>query len=47
MAVKPEVSEPGQPSRFTYATADTLLTYGDIILVVGTVDDVERFAEAT
>jgi trk system potassium uptake protein len=41
------VSEAGQPSRFTYATADTLLTYGDIILVVGTVDDVERFAEAT
>jgi trk system potassium uptake protein TrkA len=45
-AVKAEVSEPGQPSHFTYATEDTVLSYGDIILVVGSIDDVERFADA-
>ncbi len=31
---------------FTYATADTLLTYGDTIIVSGKVDDIERFIES-
>ncbi|GIH26901.1 potassium transporter [Acrocarpospora phusangensis] len=31
--------------RFTYATADTELSYGDIIIVSGPTEDVERFAE--
>lgn len=31
---------------FTYATADTILTYDDVIIVAGTTDDVERFVEA-
>ncbi|GLW12856.1 potassium transporter [Microtetraspora sp. NBRC 13810] len=31
--------------EFTYATADTVLTYGDIIVVSGRTDQVERFAE--
>lgn len=31
--------------RFTYATPDTVLSYGDVILVLGRIDDVERFAE--
>lgn len=30
---------------FTYATADTVLTYDDVIVVSGTIDQVERFAE--
>jgi trk system potassium uptake protein len=39
VAVKP----PGED--FTYATADTELSYGDIILVSGSTEQVERFAE--
>ncbi|WP_173530413.1 potassium channel family protein [Nonomuraea antri] len=31
--------------EFTYATADTELTYGDVILVSGRTEEVERFAE--
>jgi trk system potassium uptake protein len=46
VAVKAEVTEPGEPSKFTYATADTVLSYGDIILIVGGKDDIERFADA-
>ena len=46
VAVKSEVPDQGEPSKFTYATADTVLSYGDIILVVGSVDDIERFADA-
>ncbi|WP_030452758.1 potassium channel family protein [Herbidospora cretacea] len=30
---------------FTYATAETELSYGDVILISGRTDDVERFAE--
>ncbi|MFE3449489.1 potassium channel family protein [Nonomuraea sp. NPDC059194] len=37
------VKSPGE--EFTYATADTELTYGDIIIVSGTTENVERFAE--
>ncbi|WP_344215348.1 TrkA family potassium uptake protein [Kribbella sancticallisti] len=29
--------------QFTYATAETVLTYDDTITVVGTIDDIERF----
>ncbi|MGW7479479.1 potassium channel family protein [Nonomuraea muscovyensis] len=39
VAVKPSGEE------FTYATADTELAYGDIIIVSGRPDQVERFAE--
>ncbi|MEW9550728.1 TrkA family potassium uptake protein [Nonomuraea sp. NPDC050783] len=39
VAVKP----PGEP--FTYATAETELSYGDVILVSGRTEEVERFAE--
>jgi trk system potassium uptake protein len=46
VSVKSEVVEPGQDSQFTHATADTVLSYGDIILVVGRVKDIERFADA-
>ena len=35
----------GASATFTYATPDTVLMYGDVILVVGTIRDVERFAE--
>ncbi|GAA1033055.1 TrkA family potassium uptake protein [Virgisporangium ochraceum] len=35
----------GDTATFTYATSDTVLMYGDVILVVGTIRDVERFAE--
>jgi trk system potassium uptake protein TrkA len=35
----------GEAATFTYATSDTVLMYGDVILVVGTIRDVERFAE--
>ncbi|MEU7820966.1 TrkA family potassium uptake protein [Catellatospora sp. NPDC049111] len=34
-----------QGSEFTYADATTVLQYGDIIVVAGPVDRVERFAE--
>lgn len=44
VAVKGEVH--GREARFTYATADTVLMYGDHILVVGSIGDLERFAEA-
>lgn len=30
---------------FTYATADTVLTYDDTITVVGTTDDIDRFTD--
>lgn len=36
----------GPRARFTYATPDTTLMYGDVILVTGGIRDVERFAEA-
>jgi trk system potassium uptake protein len=44
VAVKGEAE--GAEAIFTYATADTVLMYGDIILVVGTIKNVERFAES-
>lgn len=45
VAVKPQAAVPGgRPRVFTHATPDTVLTYGDLILVVGSVDNVERFA---
>lgn len=44
VAVKSEAQ--GARARFGYATADTVLMYGDLILVVGTVGDLERFAES-
>ena len=44
VAVKPQ-SKGGDPS-FTYATADTVLADGDIVLVVGPIGAVERFANA-
>lgn len=34
----------GDGSRFTHVTDDTVLAYGDIILVLGRIHDVERFA---
>nr|WP_055502661.1 TrkA family potassium uptake protein [Nonomuraea pusilla] len=37
------VKSPGE--EFTYATAETELSYGDVILVSGRTADVERFAE--
>ncbi|MGH3759693.1 TrkA C-terminal domain-containing protein [Actinophytocola sp.] len=36
----------GPDATFTYATPDTTLMYGDHILVVGTIHDLERFANA-
>jgi trk system potassium uptake protein TrkA len=39
VAVKPK----GEP--FTYATADTVLQYGDVVLVAGPAGKAERFAE--
>lgn len=44
VAVKSEAE--GPDATFTYATADTVLMYGDVILVVGTIKNVERFAES-
>lgn len=44
VAVKSEAK--GKDATFTYATPDTVLMYGDIILVVGKINDVERFAES-
>jgi trk system potassium uptake protein TrkA len=44
VAVKPEAH--GRKATFTYATPDTTLMYGDLILVVGTIEAVERFAAA-
>lgn len=40
------VSVKSGDTPFTYATADTVLQYGDLILVAGKVEDVERFAES-
>ncbi|MDH2428325.1 TrkA family potassium uptake protein [Sphaerisporangium sp. TRM90804] len=37
------VKSPGE--EFTYATAETELTYGDVIIVSGRTEQVERFAE--
>ncbi|MEO3772801.1 TrkA family potassium uptake protein [Micromonospora sp. B9E7] len=36
----------GRGAAFTYATPDDVLMYGDIVLVVGRISDVERFANA-
>lgn len=44
VAVKPEAR--GPRASFTYATPDTVLMYGDLILVVGAIRAVERFAAA-
>ncbi|MER7456826.1 TrkA family potassium uptake protein [Micromonospora sp. NPDC126480] len=46
VAVKPQVALGGRQPAFTYATPDTVLSYGDLILVVGAIDNVERFASA-
>jgi trk system potassium uptake protein len=40
------VSVKTQDEPFTYATVDTVLTYGDTIVVSGKIDDVERFVES-
>jgi trk system potassium uptake protein len=40
------VSVKTQDEPFTYATADTILTYGDTIIVSGKIDDIERFVES-
>jgi trk system potassium uptake protein TrkA len=45
VAVKSQAA--GAGAKFTYATPDTVLMYGDIILVVGPIDKVERFADTT
>jgi trk system potassium uptake protein TrkA len=45
VAVKSQAA--GADAKFTYATPDTVLMYGDIILVVGPIDKVERFADTT
>jgi trk system potassium uptake protein len=44
VAVKSQAQ--GARATFTYATPETVLMYGDIILVVGRIKDVERFAES-
>ncbi|WP_428962125.1 potassium channel family protein [Micromonospora fluostatini] len=44
VAVKPQAGIGGHTPGFTHATPDTTLSYGDLILVVGPVDNVERFA---
>jgi hypothetical protein len=41
VTVKPETPEPGERSRFTYATR-TGVVVRDVILVVGRIDDVGR-----
>lgn len=46
VAVKSEVGVGDKPRAFTHAGADTVLMYGDEILVVGKINDVERFAAA-
>ncbi|GLY15356.1 hypothetical protein Kisp01_23710 [Kineosporia sp. NBRC 101677] len=46
VAVKPENPGPRSGPGFTYATPDTVLAYGDLILVVGTIEKVERFGGA-
>ncbi len=44
VAVKPQAPPPGGRPDFSHATADTVLAYGDLILIVGPIDSVERFA---
>jgi trk system potassium uptake protein len=39
------VMKPGE--RFTYATKNTVLEAGDLLIVSGPIDDVEGFAERT
>ncbi|MEU4773873.1 TrkA family potassium uptake protein [Micromonospora sp. NPDC023644] len=46
VAVKPQAALGGRRPEFSHATPDTVLAYGDLILVVGPVDNVERFAGA-
>lgn len=45
VAVKSEAK--GPHATFAPTTPDTVLMYGDVILVIGKVNDVERFAEAS
>lgn len=40
------VAVKSQDEDFTYATAETVLTYDDTIAVVGQIDDIERFTDA-
>jgi trk system potassium uptake protein TrkA len=40
------VAVKSQDEDFTYATADTVLTYDDTIAVVGQIDDIERFTDS-
>jgi len=44
VAVKPQNPGTNRPPGFTYTTPETGLTYGDISLVVGSIEKVERFA---
>ncbi|MEU4370845.1 potassium channel family protein [Micromonospora chersina] len=44
VAVKPQAPPMGRRPEFTHATPDTVLAYGDLILIVGPIDNVERFA---
>ncbi|GAA2523920.1 TrkA family potassium uptake protein [Pilimelia columellifera] len=46
VGVKSHAPPPGQLSEFTHASGDTVLMSGDVILVVGKVAAVERFAAA-
>jgi trk system potassium uptake protein TrkA len=39
------VKSPGKP--FTYATAETIVTDHDLIIVSGTTGDIEKFAALT
>ncbi|MEV0200444.1 TrkA C-terminal domain-containing protein [Nonomuraea sp. NPDC050691] len=38
------VAVKSQGQEFTYATAETVLGYGDVVIVSGRTDQVERFA---
>ncbi|GAA3778033.1 potassium channel family protein [Micromonospora maritima] len=44
VAVKPQAPPPGRGAEFSHATPDTVLAYGDLILIVGPIDNVEHFA---
>ncbi|MFB6396597.1 potassium channel family protein [Polymorphospora lycopeni] len=46
VAVKPQATIPTGEPRFTDTTPDTVLSYGDLILVQGTIENIERFAAA-
>ncbi|PSK67584.1 Ktr system potassium uptake protein A [Micromonospora sp. MH33] len=46
VAVKPQAPPMGRRPEFTHATPDTVLAYGDLILIVGPIDNVERFADS-